>query len=399
MGAERGANMPGVLCVGCKAPLKRAVPGEAVKRTAEIVSLRKTGNSIEYYVHYKGFNKRLDEWIGEDLLDLSNEEAVEYPKKKKQPGKGKKDEKKDRKEGTESILLQKLPLEEELAAEDAYKVKNIHSVEMGGCTVNAWYFSPYPPSLARKKHVLVCEYCLFYFAAPGQLERHRGSVCKLNRPPGVQIYRKEGLSFFELDGQAHSNYCRNLSLLSKLFLDHKTLYYDVDVFLFYVMCVYDPETPEEEREYKIVGYFSKEKESQHGYNVACILILPQYQRRGYGRILIDFSYLLSKRERVAASPEKPLSDLGLLSYRQYWVEKITDILVRAKSISINAIKDVSSITTEDIVHTLRTHNMLMFYKGTPAFILKEEVLRKHEKSHRAPKLDPAFLIWDPPYQH
>lgn len=34
-------------------------------------------------------------------------------------------------------------------------------------------------------------------------------------------------------------YCQNLCLLSKLFLDHKTLYYDVDPFLFYVLCEVD----------------------------------------------------------------------------------------------------------------------------------------------------------------
>ena len=36
-------------------------------------------------------------------------------------------------------------------------------------------------------------------------------------------------------------YCQSLCLLSKLFLDHKTLYYDVDPFLFYVMCEVDDE--------------------------------------------------------------------------------------------------------------------------------------------------------------
>lgn len=34
-------------------------------------------------------------------------------------------------------------------------------------------------------------------------------------------------------------YCQSLCLLSKLFLDHKTLYYDVDPFLFYVVCEVD----------------------------------------------------------------------------------------------------------------------------------------------------------------
>ena len=34
-------------------------------------------------------------------------------------------------------------------------------------------------------------------------------------------------------------YAQNLCLLAKLFLDHKTLYYDVDPFLFYVLCEKD----------------------------------------------------------------------------------------------------------------------------------------------------------------
>ena len=61
-------------------------------------------------------------------------------------------------------------------------------------------------------------------------------------------------------------YAQNLCLLAKLFLDHKTLYYDTDPFLFYVMCECD------DFGYHIVGYFSKEKESSEDYNVACILV-------------------------------------------------------------------------------------------------------------------------------
>jgi histone acetyltransferase HTATIP len=50
----------------------------------------------------------------------------------------------------------------------------------------------------------------------------------------------------------------------------------------------------------IVGYFSKEKESAEGYNVACILTLPNHQRKGYGKLLIQFSYELSKREGIVS---------------------------------------------------------------------------------------------------
>ena len=49
----------------------------------------------------------------------------------------------------------------------------------------------------------------------------------------------------------------------------------------------------------VVGYFSKEKASEEGYNLACILALPAYQRKGYGKCLISFSYELSKLEGTA----------------------------------------------------------------------------------------------------
>lgn len=34
--------------------------------------------------------------------------------------------------------------------------------------------------------------------------------------------------------------------------------------------------------------------------------------------LLDLGYLLTKKEETTGSPEKPLSNLGLLSYRKYW---------------------------------------------------------------------------------
>ena len=102
----------------------------------------------------------------------------------------------------------------------------------------------------------------------------------------------------------------------------------------------------------MVGYFSKEKESAENYNVACILTLPQHQRHGYGKLLIEFSYELSKKEGKLGSPEKPLSDLGLLSYRAYWGETIVDLLLNTQEeLSIDDIAQKTAITHVDIMNT------------------------------------------------
>ena len=130
--------------------------------------------------------------------------------------------------------------------------------------------------------IYICEFCLKYRKSRKCLERHLVK-CNLRHPPGNEIYRKQTISFFEIDGRKNKCYAQNLCLLAKLFLDHKTLYYDTDPFLFYVMTEYDP------RGFHIVGYFSKEKESTEDYNVACILTMPPYQRKGYGKLLIEFS--------------------------------------------------------------------------------------------------------------
>ena len=69
--------------------------------------------------------------------------------------------------------------------------------------------------------------------------------------------------------------------------------------------------------------------------------------------MIEFSYELSKKEGKLGSPEKPLSDLGLLGYRAYWAETIIELLINTPDgeLSIDDIAQKTSITHADVMNT------------------------------------------------
>jgi len=176
------------------------------------------------------------------------------------------------------------------------------------------------------------------------------------------------LSVFEADGAKSKLYCQNLCLLAKLFLDHKTLYYDVDHFLFYIL------TWNDDTGSHIIGYFSKEKHCSQKNNVSCIMILPQYQSYGYGRFLIEFSYLLSKKEKTLGTPEKPLSDLGKISYLNYWKYSILSVIKDKTDVSLKEISEATNMTIDDVVYALK-HNHLMKRKDSEhIYIHKEDLI-------------------------
>ncbi|XP_014675658.1 PREDICTED: histone acetyltransferase KAT5-like isoform X2 [Priapulus caudatus] len=420
---------------GCRLPVKMYNCDEWP--LAEILNIKRdTEDGIaSFYVHYVAYNKRLDEWVADARLDYDKMQMPSAVKAREKGAdakslNGSRPPSPEMKPATprppappriEKVpIVEKIKTEIKVESQDSQesnqpptprqtgsmsthhpddvvtRMKNITMIELGKYRLKPWYFSPYPQEMTNIPVVYLCEFCLKYVKSSKCLERHLVK-CPLKHPPGNEIYRKQSISFFEVDGRKNKIYSQNLCLLAKLFLDHKTLYYDTDPFLFYVMTECD------DRGFHVVGYFSKEKESTEDYNVACILTLPPFQRKGFGRLLIEFSYELSKFEGKTGSPEKPLSDLGLLSYRSYWSHTILEILVDMKpsengerpQITINEISELTSIKKEDVISTLQYLNLINYYKGQYVIVLTKEVLESHMRAMQKRKLriDPKCLHW------
>lgn len=437
--------------------------------TQEELSEKYPLEEIEYYIHYENHDRRLDEWITSDRFVWETlERTVDgggHGHSTSATGEGKSNKatkhatspttepKSGRRRKNAASSASPLPVvvasnteaaapasatrggnwrptaadglqELEREHHEITKVKNIEKIFMGGAEVECWYYSPYPDAYQPSPMLYVCEFCLKYMRKRKTFIKHK-CCCPHRTPPGREIYRELGLSVFEIDGKEHKVYCQNLCLLAKLFLDHKTLYYDVDPFYFYIICSVDDHGAH------IVGYFSKEKVSAEGYNLACILTFPQHQQHGYGKFIISLSYELSKREEKVGSPEKPLSDLGKVSYRSYWTYVLLHLLAKynpaapaagnptGKAKKVQAvgkktckptrdvaeasnltIKDISTTTgmkQEDIISTLQYLDMIRSWKGQHVvYVQQETIVRYMKRQNKLLRLcKPEYLKWDP----
>ncbi|OUM53804.1 hypothetical protein BVG19_g3124 [[Candida] boidinii] len=238
------------------------------------------------------------------------------------------------------------------------KLSKIKCIHFNNFEIDIWFKSPYPIKFQNNFILFICHCCFDYFNSNFQLKRHELKCpCKFN-PPGLEVYRddsKNKFSIFEVDGRKNIKFCQNLCLFTKFFINSKTLYYDVEPFLFYTLYEYD----KIDKLYKFIGFFSKSKlnsnsinsnSTSSNFNLSCILVLPIYHRKGYGKVLIDFSYLLTKREFKLGTPEKPLSDLGLLTYRNYWKLKILEtlLIIKEKLYNNNDGKSFPKISIDDL---------------------------------------------------
>jgi len=268
----------------------------------------------------------------------------------------------------------------------------IDMIQLGLNRMQPWYFSPYPKEFSSLECLYLCEFCLQPFGSSWSLARHE-CKCELHHPPGSQVYNDGNVSFFEVDGIRNRTYAENLCLLSKLFLEHKAVRFDTSPFMFYVM------TELRGEDHHIVGYFSKEKKPPHDYNLSCILVLPVFQRRGYGRFLIEFSYELSMMQGKNGTPEAPLSYFGRVTYENYWYEKIIETILEninastasqsnvTVTISVQEICDRTGIKREDILYTMKLKGMRTDQQDEDVFYLSSEAIKSFKKSRKKRRVE------------
>lgn len=349
--------------------------------------------TVKYSFNAFVVDKRLDEWIGADRFIAPEQrvsiENLQGPLLSSMEGAERTVTRNLRRQFEESGRIRKPhddPFLESLEKEheEATKVKNIQKIELGSFEIDCWYFSPYPDEYANfVDRLYICEWCLKYMSDRTLYHRHYAS-CPYTGPPGRLIYLHNQLAVFEMDGEQHKLYCQNLSLMAKLFLDHKALYYDVGPFMFYALCELD------DRGCHLAGYFSKEKVSADDYNLACIMILPPHQRKGYGRFLIQLSYELTRREGKTGSPEKPLSDLGLVSYRSFWshtlLAHLKEILAARRIPTVEELSRRTAFTPQDIRDTLQHLGLMRLYRGEQVLNINTKAIEQHWREYNGKRM-------------
>jgi hypothetical protein len=92
------------------------------------------------------------------------------------------------------------------------------------------------------------------------------------------------------------------------------------------------------------------------------MVLPCFQKGGYGKLLIEMSYALSIIEGKPGTPERPLSDLGHRVYVSFWTRRVVKILLKCLEennldISIKYLQDKTGMIESDIDYILNHHKI------------------------------------------
>lgn len=152
------------LAVGARLCCQRS-EGEQLLE-CEVIERRTDGGDWEYYVHYDGFDRRLDEWVPAERMHHEPDAARKGPACAPDREFGHRRATRNMRRKIDEINHVQTSAEHDEALEkeheESTKLKNIQRIEMGRFEIDAWYFSPYPDAYAQQEKLYICEFTLKY---------------------------------------------------------------------------------------------------------------------------------------------------------------------------------------------------------------------------------------------
>ncbi|MCJ1411752.1 hypothetical protein MMC19_005844 [Ptychographa xylographoides] len=275
----------------------------------------------------------------------------------------------------------------------AKSTRNVLNVVLGDTLFKTWYPSFYPEEVVGRdvERLYICQWCFKYSKELMPFLAHsKNCYVKENSTPGRVIYSKTPYSIYEVDGEEDKLFTQNLSLFAKLFLDNKSVFFDVSSFNYYLL-VQGPSASKLQHP-QIIGFFSKEKMSWDNNNLACILVFPPWQRHGLGKILMGVSYELSRREGRIGGPEKPLSDLGRRGYLKFWEARVATALLSMRNKTSISVEDVAQqcwMVVDDTILALKEMGLLETRKRGAGVVLAKNKVRDWAKSRSVLLIPPV----------
>ncbi|CAI5956657.1 unnamed protein product, partial [Closterium sp. NIES-64] len=89
-------------------------------------------------------------------------------------------------------------------------------------------------------------------------------------------------------------------------------------------------------------------------HLSSVVVLPPFQRRGFGRWLLSVAYDMTAARQQLLVPKPPLSDLGTVAFRSYWRWQLLRSLKKLQgNCSIDSLSKRTAIQPEDIRTALK----------------------------------------------
>lgn len=110
-------------------------------------------------------------------------------------------------------------------------------------------------------------------------------------------------------------------------------------------------------------------------------------------------------------PERPLSDMGKVSYRSFWTDAVLTALKKCKSSQTGGVQEISKLTgidVDDVIDTLKSLDLVKYWNGmyhiqtVSSKVIddhfRKKKLKQESEDRRSVEFKPSFVIEDSLYK-